>query len=158
MFPPKNERTNSTLLLWNLRSTCFRSFFGGNWRHQNTFRNYLTFSQWKSNQKNIFVELIFFSKNLLPVDPCPQNSNTEVTLEVKHHKWKFTSTDHSQQIKARFFFNLGFPKKPNYRLPHRIFCLLLQQEIWHLWVGFRGPPSSLHLTSSCSPTPCAYWI
>ena len=33
-FPPKNERTNSTLLLWNLRSTCARSFFGGNWRHQ----------------------------------------------------------------------------------------------------------------------------
>ena len=33
-FPPKNERTNSTLLQWNLRSTCFRSFFGGNWRHQ----------------------------------------------------------------------------------------------------------------------------
>ena len=34
MFPPKNKRTNSTLLLWNLRSTCFRLFFGGNWRHQ----------------------------------------------------------------------------------------------------------------------------
>ena len=33
-FPPKNERTSSTLLLWNLRSTCFRSFFGRNWRHQ----------------------------------------------------------------------------------------------------------------------------
>ena len=30
----KNERTNSTLLLWNLRSTCFRSFLGRNWRHQ----------------------------------------------------------------------------------------------------------------------------
>ena len=26
-FPPKNEQTNSTLLLWNLRLTCFRSFF-----------------------------------------------------------------------------------------------------------------------------------
>ena len=34
MFPPKNEQTNSTLLLWNLRSTYFRLFFGGNWRHQ----------------------------------------------------------------------------------------------------------------------------
>ena len=33
MFPPKNERTNSTLLLWNLRSTCFRSFF---WRKLKT--------------------------------------------------------------------------------------------------------------------------
>ena len=31
---PKNEQMNSTLLLWNLRSTCFRSFFGRNWRHQ----------------------------------------------------------------------------------------------------------------------------
>ena len=25
-FPPKKEQTNSTLLLWYLRSTCFRSF------------------------------------------------------------------------------------------------------------------------------------
>ena len=30
-FSPKNERMNSTLLLWNLRLTCFRSFFGENW-------------------------------------------------------------------------------------------------------------------------------
>ena len=30
----KNQRRNSTLLLWNLRLTCFRLFFGGNWRHQ----------------------------------------------------------------------------------------------------------------------------
>jgi hypothetical protein len=34
MFPPKNGRTNSTLLQWNLRLTCFPSFFGGNPRHQ----------------------------------------------------------------------------------------------------------------------------
>ena len=33
-FPPKNKRTNSTLLLWNLRLTCFHSFFGGNRRPQ----------------------------------------------------------------------------------------------------------------------------
>ena len=31
---PKNERMNLTLLLWYLRLTCFRSFFGRNWRHQ----------------------------------------------------------------------------------------------------------------------------
>ena len=31
---PKNQRTNSTLLLWYLGSTCFCSFFGRNWRHQ----------------------------------------------------------------------------------------------------------------------------
>ena len=30
----KKERINSTLLLWNLRSTCFCSFFGKNWRNQ----------------------------------------------------------------------------------------------------------------------------
>ena len=29
-----NERKNLTLLLWNLRSICFCSFFGRNWRHQ----------------------------------------------------------------------------------------------------------------------------
>ena len=33
-FPPKYELMNSTLLLWNLKLTCFRSFFGGNWRHE----------------------------------------------------------------------------------------------------------------------------
>ena len=33
-FPPKNKQTISTLLLWNLRLTCFCSFFGGNWRQQ----------------------------------------------------------------------------------------------------------------------------
>ena len=32
-FPPKNEQTNSTLLLWDLTLTCFHSFFGGNWWH-----------------------------------------------------------------------------------------------------------------------------
>ena len=33
-FFQKNERTNSTLLLWYLRSTCFRLFFGRIWRQQ----------------------------------------------------------------------------------------------------------------------------
>ena len=36
-FLPKNRRTNSTLLLWYLRSTCFPSFFGGNRQPQKTF-------------------------------------------------------------------------------------------------------------------------
>ena len=34
-FFQKNKQTNSTLLLWYLRSTCFRLFIGRNWRHQN---------------------------------------------------------------------------------------------------------------------------
>ena len=33
-FLSKNEQTNSTLLLWYLRSTCFCLFFGRNRRHQ----------------------------------------------------------------------------------------------------------------------------
>ena len=33
-FLPKNERRNSTLLLWYLMLTCVRSFFVGNQRHQ----------------------------------------------------------------------------------------------------------------------------
>ena len=33
-FLPKTKQMNSILLLWNLRLTCFCSFFGGNWRHQ----------------------------------------------------------------------------------------------------------------------------
>ena len=33
-FPPINDQTNSTLLLWNLRPTFFRSFLKRNWRNQ----------------------------------------------------------------------------------------------------------------------------
>ena len=33
--PKKMNKKNSTLLLWYLRSTCLRSFFGRNWSHQN---------------------------------------------------------------------------------------------------------------------------
>ena len=40
----KKERKNLTLLLWYLKSTCFRSFFWGNRRRQKPFRNYLTFN------------------------------------------------------------------------------------------------------------------
>ena len=39
-FLPKNEQMNSTLLLWYLRSTCFRSFFGRNWRQQKVKRHF----------------------------------------------------------------------------------------------------------------------
>ena len=46
-FPPQNEQMNSTLLPWNLVSTCFCSFFGRNWRHQKDI-NYLTFRPGKS--------------------------------------------------------------------------------------------------------------
>ena len=51
-FPPKNQRTNSTLLLWYLRSTCFRFFLGRNWRHQKDF----------SKLTDLYAELIV--KNL----------------------------------------------------------------------------------------------
>ena len=33
-FPPKKRMNEFYLLLWNLRWTCFCSFFGGNWRPQ----------------------------------------------------------------------------------------------------------------------------
>ena len=36
-FCPKKEKTNSTLLLWYLKSTCFRSFF---WRKSKTTQNH----------------------------------------------------------------------------------------------------------------------
>ena len=36
---PKNEQTNSTLLLWYLKSNCFRSFFGRIEVTKKTFRN-----------------------------------------------------------------------------------------------------------------------
>jgi hypothetical protein len=48
-FPPKNKRTNFTLLLWNLRSTCFRSFLEEIEDTKKTFRNYLTFRTIFSN-------------------------------------------------------------------------------------------------------------
>ena len=41
---PKNERKNSTLLLWYLRPNCFRSFFGRIEETINRFRDLLTFT------------------------------------------------------------------------------------------------------------------
>ena len=48
----KNEWTNSTLLLWNLRSTCFRSFFGRNIGWKKSFRLCLTFNTQKDNRNS----------------------------------------------------------------------------------------------------------
>ena len=39
-FPPKNEWTNSILILWYLKSTCFHSFFGGNRWSQKTISKF----------------------------------------------------------------------------------------------------------------------
>ena len=48
LFPPKNERRNSTVLLWYLRSTCFRSFF---WRKSTTPKNHFEIN-WPLPQVN----------------------------------------------------------------------------------------------------------
>ena len=42
-FPPKNERKQVNFRYHSSKDELFRSFFGGNRRHQNPFRNYLTF-------------------------------------------------------------------------------------------------------------------
>ena len=42
-FHPKNERKQVDLRYHSSKDEFFRSFFGGNWRHQKPFRNYLTF-------------------------------------------------------------------------------------------------------------------
>ena len=55
-FPPKNERTNSTLLLWYLRLTCFRSFF---WRKSNDPKNHFEIN-WPLVKSNFFVH--FFGR------------------------------------------------------------------------------------------------
>ena len=44
ILPKKNERKNSTLLLWYLRSNCFHSFFGRIEETINCFWDLLTFS------------------------------------------------------------------------------------------------------------------
>ena len=59
MILPKNERTNSTLLLWYLRWTCFRSIFGRNWRHQ---KDILTFDLWLTFSKVKFIRSFFFGR------------------------------------------------------------------------------------------------
>ena len=45
-------------------------------------------SQWKSKQRNIVLELIL-SKIFISVDPFPQNSTTEVSLQkcVQNTRW-----------------------------------------------------------------------
>ena len=59
MCPPKNKRKNFTLLLLNLRSTCFHSFFGGIWRHQKDISKIPDLSQ---VQKSLFL-VMSASKN-----------------------------------------------------------------------------------------------
>ena len=54
-------KTNSTLLLWFLRSTCFRLFFGGNWRHQKYISKLTDLYQSQSG-RSVFVD--FFLKLL----------------------------------------------------------------------------------------------
>ena len=56
-FPPKNEQTNSMLLLWDL----FCLFFGGNWRHQKYISKLTDLYQSKSG-RSVFVD--FFLKLL----------------------------------------------------------------------------------------------
>ena len=46
-FPPKNERKQVDLRYHSSKVEFFRSFFGGNRRHQKPFRNYLTFRKLK---------------------------------------------------------------------------------------------------------------
>ena len=60
-FPPKNKQTNSTLLLWNLRSTSFCSFLEEIEDTNKSFRNYLTFSDYqfcliKENYNFLFIQ------------------------------------------------------------------------------------------------------
>ena len=54
---PKNEQMNSILLLWYLRSTCFRSFFGRNWRHQKDISK-LTDLYYGNSSRNVFVRFL----------------------------------------------------------------------------------------------------
>ena len=54
---PKNEQKKSTLLLWYLKSNCFRSLFGRIEDTKNTFQNLLTLNKGnvgrKKSQKRI---------------------------------------------------------------------------------------------------------
>ena len=54
---PKNERTNSTLLLWNLRLAFFGSFFRRSWRHQKNISKltYLQHQQWTTFLSNLLI-------------------------------------------------------------------------------------------------------
>ena len=64
---PKTEWKNSTLLLWYLKSNCFRSFFGRIEDTQKTFRNKLTFRiHWPVilGETNIIEICFCFSRNV----------------------------------------------------------------------------------------------
>ena len=47
-FPPKNEQKQIDLRYHSSKVEFLCSFFGGNWRHQKPFRNYLTFTDWEN--------------------------------------------------------------------------------------------------------------
>ena len=75
-FPPKNEQKQVDLRYNSSKDEFFRSFFGGNRRHQKPCRNYLTFTYIKSR-------CIFNMKNLKAI-----SSLVTIVLFMKH-SWFF---------------------------------------------------------------------
>ena len=55
------------------------------------FRHFLTTHPVEKNVLQDLIKILFLSKNLLPVESCPQNSTTEVTLMyiLRKHKSGF---------------------------------------------------------------------
>ena len=52
----------------------------------------------------------FFNKNLHPVDPCPQNSITEVTLKSVYCKGQGKGGGHNEKVDKTFDFHKSFGK------------------------------------------------
>ena len=66
---PKNERTNSFLVLLGQKNEFFRSFFGRIQGYQKSFRNYLTFNSYaykyrKKNWTEVEIEYIHIAASI----------------------------------------------------------------------------------------------
>ena len=123
-FPPKNGRTNSTLILWYLWSTCFCSFF---WRKSTTPRNHFEinwpltaagtlralqgysyiFYRIRTEKEKLFCFSLFFFYFLILFSPptqgyflrcCSSAQWSYQSFEVKFTLSKFRSEVHKVHI------------------------------------------------------------
>ena len=114
---PNNERQNSTLLLWYVKSNCFCSFFGTIEDTEKTFRIQLTFSsQTRNTRVNnfrvCFIHVKGYFSNILSIlypylIPYPSEKMVFEDLSLQ----TFSSQDNALQsvTPQRYVFSIFCP-------------------------------------------------
>ena len=89
---PKTERKNATLLLWYLKSNCFRSFFGRIERHQKDI------SKLADLQKYVAVSQLYMVHILLETIQGETSLAVRRFLSSSHFSWMWSILDCDTQV------------------------------------------------------------